>query len=94
MSQAQDGRPVIPKKRHPMKAGTFAIDVGTLDALCAVRTRLNEPESLHVGEKFDLGRKLDAVIFAIEQGRLDEPAPEPEPPPEPPPSLPLEDNEA
>jgi len=64
--------------------GTFVIDDITAAALDALRRRLNDDRPLVPGEKFDLGRRLDAALFAMEQGRLPEP-----PAPATPQSLPL-----
>lgn len=45
----------------------YGVDGDTLDLIRAVRSRLNDDRTLQPGEKFDLGRKLDAAISRIEQ---------------------------
>lgn len=48
-------------------AAVYIIDEHAMDLIRAVRTRLNDDRTLQPGEKFDLGRKLDAALFAVQK---------------------------
>lgn len=48
-------------------AAVYIVDETAMELIRAVRTRLNDDRTLQPGEKFDLGRKLDAALFSIQR---------------------------